>query len=82
MVERRKDTGRTAAVVAGLAAAVTGIVLLFKKAEADLPPADVILSDLLIEPTDVYVGETVQISVTATNIGDTAGSYEINCEVV
>jgi len=46
------------------------------------PGAEFIVSDLLIEPAEVYVGDTVTISVTVTNVGDVAGSYEVNCEVI
>jgi len=45
-------------------------------------PADFTVSDLIIEPTEVYVGETVSISVVVTNVGGKAGSYEVTCEVV
>ncbi|MBA7555690.1 hypothetical protein ES705_48370 [subsurface metagenome] len=39
------------------------------------------VTDLVIEPTEVYLGETVSISVRITNVGNLAGSYEIVCEV-
>lgn len=45
-------------------------------------PAEFVVSDLVIEPAEAYIGEPVSISVTVTNIGGTAGSYEVNCEVV
>lgn len=42
---------------------------------------DIRLSDLTIEPSEVEVGETVYINVTATNYGDAVGSKTITCEV-
>ncbi len=43
--------------------------------------ADIRLSNLTITPSEVMVGETVYISVTATNYGDAVGSRTIICEV-
>lgn len=40
-----------------------------------------VVSDLHITPAEVYIGETVTISVLVTNIGEAAGTYEVNCEV-
>ncbi|GAI61731.1 unnamed protein product, partial [marine sediment metagenome] len=52
------------------------------QAEHPAPPlAEIVLSDLTIEPSEVYVGEPVTITVTATNVGGMAGSYEVTCEV-
>jgi len=45
------------------------------------PSAEFQVTGLSIEPPAVYVGETVSISVVVTNIGDAAGTYEVNCEV-
>jgi len=42
---------------------------------------DIKVEDLTITPVDPYVGETVSISVTATNYGSVAGSKTITCEV-
>jgi len=39
------------------------------------------LSNLIIDPSQVYIGETVTISVTATNEGNEAGSREIVCTI-
>lgn len=39
------------------------------------------LSNLIIDPSQVYIGETVTISVTVTNVGTATGSREIVCEV-
>lgn len=72
--------GKKIAIGAGLLAAVTGVVLLVKK--KPIPPEDIVLSDLQIEPSEVYVGETVSISVVATNIGGEVGSYEVSLEVL
>lgn len=47
----------------------------------EVPVADIQLSDLVIEPTVVYVGEPVSISVVATNVGTAPGSREITFTV-
>lgn len=73
--------GRKIAIGVGLVAAVGGIILLTAAKKPPIPPENIILSDLVISPTEVYVGEPVSISVIATNIGETVGSYEIICEV-
>ena len=46
-----------------------------------VPVADIRLSDLVIEPKEVYVGEPVSISVVATNYGAATGSRTITCTV-
>ena len=80
-VKMAKD-GKKAAIGLGvIGATVLGLWALTRKAEA-IPPADIVLSDLVIEPSEVYVGEQVTISATTTNIGEIAGSYEIMCEVI
>lgn len=63
---------------------VDGLTGSFTCVEAPVPPgvADIRLSNLVIQPSVVYVGETVTISVTATNQGDAAGSREIQCVVM
>lgn len=66
---------------------VNGVIGSFTATEAPLPPpppgvADIRVSDLIIEPTEVYVGETVNISVTAINLGDILGSKTITCTVI
>lgn len=71
--------GRKVAVGAGLVAIGVGAFLLLKKPA--LAAEDIVISDLLIEPSEVYVGEPVTISLVATNVGETAGSYEVNCEI-
>lgn len=77
--------GRKALIVVGVGGAMVGLVLaLTRKAEAGppIPPANIVLSNLTIEPGAVYVGNPVSIGVLVTNIGGTAGSYEIICEVI
>ena len=44
-------------------------------------PAAFTLTDLTINPLEVYVGEAVQISVNVTNIGDLEGNQTINLEI-
>lgn len=64
----------------GLAAAAAAYAL--AQAAPPILPENIVLSDLVIEPSQVYVGESVSISVVATNVGETVGSYEITCEVI
>jgi len=45
------------------------------------PVADIRVEDLVISPTEVYVGEPVTISVRVTNYGTVAGSKTITCTV-
>jgi len=47
-----------------------------------VPEAEFVVSDLVIDPTEVYVGESVSISVVVTNVGNKAGSYEVTLEVI
>lgn len=47
-----------------------------------VPEAEFVVSDLVIDPTEVFVGESVSISVVVTNVGNKAGSYEVTCEVL
>lgn len=47
----------------------------------EVPEASFVVTDLLIEPTELYVGEKVTISVVVTNVGGQAGSYEVTLEV-
>jgi hypothetical protein len=44
-------------------------------------PAKFTLTDLLVTPSEAYVGEAVQISVNLTNSGDLEGNQTINLEV-
>ena len=46
------------------------------------PAAEFVISNLVIDPPEVYVGETVNIWVTVTNVGTAAGSTEVTCEVI
>ena len=48
----------------------------------EVPQAEFQVSNLVITPAEVYVGQPVAISVTVTNTGGIKGSYEVNCEVV
>lgn len=65
------------AITAGaVVVAIIAAILLARRAEAaPLDPADVVVSDLVISPLEVFVGEHVGISVMVTNIGDYRGSY-------
>jgi hypothetical protein len=44
-------------------------------------PAEFTLTDLIINPNEAYVGETVQISVNVTNIGEIEGNNTVNLEI-
>lgn len=46
------------------------------------PEAEFVVSNLVIDPAEVYIGEPVSISVVVTNVGSKAGSYEVTCEVI
>ena len=48
----------------------------------EVPLAEFQVSNLVINPAQVYVGETVSISVTVTNIGNISGTYEVTLEVL
>lgn len=58
---------------------VDGLTGIFSVVE--VPVADIRLSDLVVEPAEVYIGEPVSISVVATNIGTAAGSRTITFTV-
>ncbi|MCW4030200.1 MAG: hypothetical protein NWE92_11210 [Candidatus Bathyarchaeota archaeon] len=44
-------------------------------------PAEFVLSDLTISPTEAYVGEAIAISVNVTNIGDLEGNTTIDLQI-
>lgn len=76
-----KDKKAIAVVGVGLGVVLIGAFALAAK-KPPISPENIILSDLVVSPGEVYVGEPVSISVIATNIGGMDGSYKINCEVV
>ncbi len=78
------DKKKGALIGLGVIAGVAGVILIVKSAKAapPIPHENIIVTGLGIEPTQVYVGQPVQISVTVTNIGSIAGSYEVTCEVI
>ncbi|MBA7612203.1 hypothetical protein ES703_19439 [subsurface metagenome] len=47
----------------------------------EVPVADIRVENLVISPAEVKIGETVFISVTATNYGTVSGSKKIICTV-
>lgn len=69
----------TPAVAKTYTVSVDGLYGSFKATTA--PVADIRVEDLRITPSEVYVGEKVTISVTATNCGTAAGSKTITCNV-
>ncbi len=46
-----------------------------------VPAAEFVVSDLVISPSEVYIGEPVTISVIVTNVGGVRGSKTITLEV-
>ena len=76
-----KDKKAIAVVGVGLGVIAIGAFVLTAK-KPPISPENIILSDLVVSPSEVYVGEPVLISVIATNIGEMAGSYEVTCEVI
>lgn len=60
-------------------ASVDGLTVAFTAVEP--PVANIVLSDLRASPENPYVGEEVTITVTATNIGNAAGSRTIELMV-
>ncbi len=48
----------------------------------DVPFVEFQVSNLVISPQQIYVGETVSISVTVTNIGNAPGSYEVVLDII
>ena len=47
----------------------------------EAPVANIVLSALAINPASCYIGETVEISLEATNIGNVSGSRIVTCTV-
>lgn len=69
----------TPAVAKSYHISVDGLTGTFRAVE--VPVADIRVEDLVIEPAEVYVGEPVTISVTATNYGTAPGTKRIVCTV-
>ncbi len=46
-----------------------------------LPPAAFTVSHLSVSPSEVYLGETVTISVIVANVGGQSGSYEVTLKI-
>ncbi len=70
----------TPATVRGYTVSVDGLTGSFVAIKA--PGAEFVVSDLVIDPSEVYIGEPVSISVVVTNVGNKAGSYEVTLEVI
>ena len=70
----------TPTVAKGYGVSVDGLTGSFIALPA--PEAEFVVSNLVIDPTQVYIGEQVSISVIVTNIGTATGSYEVTCEVL
>ena len=71
------------AVVLGLTGVAGGLgyVLYRLTRPPALAPAEIVVSDLVISPAEVYPGEVVTISVLVRNIGQVAGTATITLEV-
>ncbi len=67
------------AVGLGIVVAATGVILLTTRVKAapPIPPAEISLGDLAVNPPEVNPGEKVTVSVIVTNIGGMVGSYEV-----
>ena len=74
-----KNTGKAAIVIGTIGTGIGVLLLLGRKAEVQ--PGNIILGSLTISPAEVYIGERVEISVMATNIGEETATREIVCEV-
>ena len=70
----------TPSVAKGYTVNVDGLVGSFTAFE--VPIAEFVVSNLIVTPTEVYVGQPVSISVTVTNTGGETGSKEVICEVL
>jgi len=44
-------------------------------------PATFVYSDLVVDPLEAYVGQTIHITVNVTNIGDIEGNVTVNLEI-
>ena len=67
------------AIALGIGGGIIGIIVLATKAKAapPIPPAEISLGDLTVNPPAVNPGGRVTISVIVTNIGGMKGSYEV-----
>ena len=65
-------------IAGGLA---VGAAYLLTKEKPEVRPGDIVLSDLVITPLTVGIGEAVAISVLATNIGAERANKTVRCEV-
>ena len=74
-----KDGAKAVILLGGIGAGIASIFAFTKKAEA--LPENVMLSNLQM-PTEVYIGETVVISLIAENIGGEQATREIVLEVL
>ena len=83
MLEDKKKAaiGLVVVGIAGIGGIAGAIALAAMAKKPPVPPENIVLSGLIIEPGEVYVGQPVSISVTVSNVGEIAGSYEITCEV-
>jgi len=72
--------GKKAAIGLGLIAAI-GMIYAATRAKAVPPEAEFKVSNLIISPTEVQIGQPVTISCTISNVGTQAGTYTVVCEV-
>ena len=63
----------------GIVGGVIGVIVLATRAKAapPIPPAEISLGDLTVNPPEVNPGQKVTVSVIVTNIGGMVGSYEV-----
>ena len=65
---------------AAITAVLVGLIYLFTRKSA-AQKARFEVTNLVVTPDVVRVGETVEISVDVTNVGNTAGTYNLVVEV-
>lgn len=62
--------------------ALLGLLIFGRRGKAEAHPGNIVLSNLLISPSQVYVGQPVTISLVATNTGGETATREIILEIL
>ncbi len=68
-------------IIVGAAAGVYFFLLDQGTITGATKPATFTLTDLTVNPLEAYIGETIQITVNVTNIGDVEGNTTVNLEI-
>ncbi len=61
---------------------LVGIFFFGRRGKAKAQPGNIVLSNLVISPSQVYVGQPVTISLVATNTGGEKATLEMILEVI